>query len=180
MFSTNMNLNGTAPYVTYATIHDLFGPLADDMGRSKAQEIKSWAQQIAKANGDSVDATSVEKLLSIQHDMIFHKNVSCAEILTTASGHNLASAFWMSFPFSRGNVHISSSNPLDYPVINPKYFLVDWDTRLQMKIKELVTKYWARDPITGIVGDRIQPNVSTVPNDATTEEWTTWVKSSCE
>jgi choline dehydrogenase len=178
MFSTNMTLNGTAPYVTYESIHDLFGSQADDMARSTAQQIKAWSREIAKANGDGVNAASIEKLLSVQHDMIFHKNISCVEILTTASGHNLASAFWISFPFSRGNVHIRSASPLDYPVINPNYFMVDWDTALQMKIKELVMTYWTSGPISSIVGDRIQPNVSTVPDNSTTEEWTTWVKSS--
>ncbi|KAL5356135.1 GMC oxidoreductase-domain-containing protein [Aspergillus floccosus] len=178
MFSTKMNLNGTAPYVTYASIHDLFGPQADDVAKTTAQQIKAWSREITKANGSGVDAASVEQLLSVQHDMIFHKNLSCVEILTTASGHNLASAFWISYPFSRGSVHVRSANPLDYPVVNPNYFMVDWDTELQMKIKELVTEYWASGPISSIVGGRIQPNMSTIPENATTDEWTTWVKGS--
>ncbi|KAF9885600.1 hypothetical protein FE257_012806 [Aspergillus nanangensis] len=178
LFTTNQTLNGTAPYVTYATVQDLFGSETDAIAKKTADSLNDWADQTIQANEGVGDVAALKRLLKTQHDMIFTKGLSCVEILTSSSGHNMVSAFWISFPFSRGSVHIRSSNPQDYPQINPNYFLVDWDVTLQTKIAETAFQFWNTSPVHSMVVTQTSPPPETVPPNATATQLTSWLKSS--
>ena len=71
-------------------------------------------------------------------------------------------------PFSRGNVHISSADPLAYPHINPNYFLVDFDLDVQVAIKKWTRKFWTTKPVGSIVTE-VFPGAA-VPQDTTDKE----------
>lgn len=179
LFSSNDTYNGTAPYVTYASAADILGPDTTLAARSTAASLTDWAEQIAKDSGHAVSASALAHVFRIQHGIIFEKSIPSVELLTTASGNNLVSAFWTLLPFSRGSVHIASSNPQTYPSINPNYFMVPWDMTLQTQIAKLAARFWDTQPIRKLVGKRVTPSLVAVPHNATDSQWGRWLKGSC-
>ena len=180
MFLSNGTYNGTAPYVTYASAEDILGPDTASTARSTSARLADWAEQIAKNSGHAVSSSALVHAFRMQHKQIFEDNVPCVEILTSASESTLLSAFWTLLPFSRGSVHIASSDPQKYPLINPNYFMVDWDTTLQAKIAKLSNRFWHTQPIRKLVEKRIAPPVKAVPDNAIDAESGKWLKSSCK
>lgn len=98
-----------SPYAAFLSAGDLFGPeqLADVASRTLAS-LPAWSAQIAAANGNRVSAQALERILRLQHDLIFAKNVTVAEIICFARPGEFGSALWPLLPFSRGSVHLNS------------------------------------------------------------------------
>lgn len=82
-------------------------------------------------------------------------------------------------PFSRGNVHIASADPLAYPQINPNFFLVDYDLKVQVAIAKWTRKFWTTEPVAALV-EELSPGFGVVPVNASDEVWGDWIRSSCE
>ncbi|KAL5332470.1 hypothetical protein BJX70DRAFT_130147 [Aspergillus crustosus] len=177
-YTSNSNFTGFVPYVTYMTASDIFGPETQAISDQIASQLKSWAAKIANDSDHAIPASAVEHLYQIQHDLIFNQDVPFVEILTTAVGDNVGSAFFILLPFSRGSVHINSADPSAYPLINPNYFQINFDLILQRKIAQTVARFWHTSPVNILVGERLQPPLSDLPSNATDEEWDDWVVSS--
>jgi choline dehydrogenase-like flavoprotein len=68
---------------------------------------------------------------AVTKSLIEHVNESSEfNILGTYPGNFGALATILSYPFSRGSVHISSKNPEDHPTIDPRYFSHPLDIEL--------------------------------------------------
>lgn len=171
----NLNFTGTGPYVVYANLTDVFG-----QGLSKVSDssIASWAQTVSQANDGYVNATALETLFKIQHDLVFKQMVSDAEIIVTASSSNVATVQWGLMPFSRGSVHIASANPLDTPHIDPKLFVADVDLTIQTAILRFGRSVFYTKPMSDLVSQELVPGTSAVPLNATDAEWAPFVKAS--
>lgn len=178
-FTSNLTFNGSVPYVTYLTASDIFGqetkPVADEI----ASQLKTWAERAAADGNHAVSDKAIERLYKLQHDLIFNQEVPFVEILTMGIGENVGSAFFILLPFSRGSVHINSSDPAAYPSINPNYLMVDWDLALQRKLAQLVSRFWETDPARSVAGERLQPSFEVLPSNATDDEWNAWIRGSC-
>jgi hypothetical protein len=81
-------------------------------------------------------------------------------------------------PFSRGNVHISSTDPRVYPDISPNFFLVDFDLEVQIAIAKWTRKFWNTEPMRSMATE-VSPGFEIVPKNATDAQWGEWIKSSC-
>lgn len=174
------NITGSTPFATFASASDLFGPATSDIGQSSFKEIRSWAEIVANASKSALNATALEYLFRIQHDLIFNQAVPCAEILLYYSQSTFLTPFWNLLPFTRGSVHIGSADPLAYPVINPNFFLVDWETTVQAAISRIVRKFWNTKPANDLVAAETLPGLSAVPKNATDAEWAPFLKSTCK
>jgi hypothetical protein len=161
-------------YVTYGSLSDFLSPLP-------AANISEWATTVSNAINNTTPASTLTHLFEIQYNLL-EAGVPDAETIvgTTVqfglgpSGY-LAGSFWLLMPFSRGNVHIGSADPLAYPLINPNYFLIDFDLDVQVAIAKWTRKFWTTEPVGSIVTE-VFPGAA-VPQDATDEEWGTYVKS---
>jgi choline dehydrogenase len=122
----------------------------------------------------------LEYLFKIQHDLIFKQNVPSAEILTTGQSNNLLCAGWSLLPFSRGSVHIGSTDPLQTPVIDPKFFLIDYDMQVEIAISRLSRQFWSTPPAKGLTLSPLEPDNKTVPPHATDAQWRKYITSACE
>ncbi|KAL3435059.1 hypothetical protein BDV09DRAFT_195233 [Aspergillus tetrazonus] len=176
--ATNSTFSGMAPYVTYMTASDILGTEAETVAAEIAERLKPWADQVAEASNNALSTSALEHLYQFQHGLIFAQDVPCVEILTTALGANVGSAFFTLLPFSRGKVHISSADPAAYPAINPNYLMVQWDLTLQRKIAQTVTRFWETAPVSSVAGERVQLPGTDLPINATDDEWDAWVASS--
>lgn len=175
---SNETFNGLAGYLTFGTANDFHMELPGD------DELPIWAEAVAAANNYAMNASSLQYLFKIQADLL--KSVTNAEVFfSTTKGFGLppngllASAFWLLMPFSRGSVHISSADPLEYPTINPNYFVVDYDLKTQAAITKWVRRFWLTEPMRNIASE-ISPGFDVLPANATDMEYAEWVKTACE
>ncbi|KAI0455677.1 GMC oxidoreductase [Xylaria acuta] len=175
VYSSTQNMSGSAPYATFPTAQDMFGDETSAINASTAAQIPDWAKKVAAASNGAVKAANVEKLLRIQHDLIFKKNVTIGESLTSISQGYLVSAMWLLLPFSWGSVHLTSVDAIDAPAIDPKYFLVDFDLDVQIGLGRLAQKYWHTKPISDLVGSGVSPTDDVLPVNATDGQWTGYI-----
>ncbi|KAI0481500.1 GMC oxidoreductase [Xylaria cf. heliscus] len=179
LLSTSLtNATGSAPYATFSTAQDLFGDKTSAIEASNSAQIPTWAKTIAAASNGAVKAANVEKLLRIQHDLIFKKNVTIGESLATITPGYMVTAMWLLLPFSWGSVHLTSVDAINAPAIDPKYFLVDFDLDVQIGLGRLAQKYWDTKPISSLVGGSVSPAEGVLPPNATDEQWTSYISDS--
>lgn len=168
-------------YHTFVTAADLFG---SDIGTVEAltrASLPKWAQAAADASGPgAVNATALEKLLRIQHDLIFVHSVAAAEILTAVVPQLLASNFWILLPFSRGSVHLGSADAVDEPVIDPRFFLADFDLAATVATAKMAQQYWRSETLRDAVVAPIIPGPDVLPDDATDDQWESYVRETRE
>ena len=174
VYNTNDNYNGSTGYVTYSSMTDFLGFMPPP-------NLSQWATTVSDAVNKAIPASVLTHLFKIQYDLLAAGVPDAENIVGTTVQFGggpsglLASAFWLLMPFSRGNVHIASPDPLAYPAINPNYFLVDFDLKVQVAIAKWTRKFWATDPV-GSISTEISPGTA-VPQNATDDEWGTYVKS---
>ncbi|KAB5592638.1 Choline dehydrogenase [Ceratobasidium theobromae] len=72
-------------------------------------------------------------------------------------------------PFSRGNIHISSSDPLAAPQIDPKYFSKSIDQRTLVQAIKFGLKVSKTEPLASIVVARQEPAPDVLSDDAIIE-----------
>jgi hypothetical protein len=80
-------------------------------------------------------AKDLQTLLNVQYVLICKQQIPIAvELYSPSRSQALNSLYWGLLPFARGNVHISSSDPKSMPIINPNYFMLDYDKESQVAI----------------------------------------------
>lgn len=176
-YSSTINTTGTAPYATFATAQDIFGDKTAAIAATTAAKLSEWAGKVSEANHGAIDASTLEKIFRLQHDLIFKKNVTIAETLTSVSGDFLVSAFWLLLPFSRGSVHLKSAEAINDPAIDPEYLIVDFDLAVQTGLGRLSQDLWYTEPVSDLVVSNVLPGESILPRNATDEQWTAFISS---
>ena len=174
------NWSGYPPFVTFATASDLFGSNTSDVASYVNDNIPEYAAAIIEHSNKAYDLNMVKDQLRIQAEIIFKQDTPCSEIVLFPTNTSVTAAFWGMLPFSRGSVHLSSTNASSTPLINPNFFMLDWDAMLQTASANLIRKVFHTAPLGDFVGVNTLPNDTVVPNDAEVEEWLPWFKESCE
>ncbi|KAL7907774.1 hypothetical protein GGI35DRAFT_67151 [Trichoderma velutinum] len=174
-YLTNTTFPGYAPYATFVNATSLFGDDLKVVSAITELLLPHWAGQIAKETNRALNASAVEELLRVQYDLIFGKEVTIAEILTTASGTGAFSAYWSTLPFSRGSVHISSAEDINTPKINPRFMAIDFDMIVQIAIGRLAAKVWNTPPISTSFETVSQQGTPSA--DATWDQWKNFTDS---
>jgi hypothetical protein len=176
--NTTTMYNGITGYVAFSSTSDFLGNLTDpDLG--------AWAAQVSTAVNNSVNASALEYLFKVQYELLEQGVPNAETIMETLveigrpPSTLLFSAFWILMPFSRGNVHIGSADPLAYPLINPNYFLLDFDLIVSIGIAKWTRRFWAAQPLADLTTE-ISPGFEVLPANATDEQWGEWLKGACE
>ncbi|KAI0013576.1 putative GMC oxidoreductase [Xylariaceae sp. FL0662B] len=177
LYAGKMNVSATVPYATFATAQDLFGNETSSIAASVGAKLPEWAQKVADVNHGAVSPERIEKLFRIQHDLIFNKNVTIGETLTSASGSSLISAFWLLLPFSWGSVHLKSLDAINDPEIDPKYFLIDFDLEVQSALGRISQELWYTEPVSDLIISNLVPGETTLPRNATNGQWAAFLES---
>jgi choline dehydrogenase len=169
-------------YHTFATAADLFGSDVAAVEASTLANLSKWAQTAVDASGsDALNVTAIEKLLHIQHDLLFKQNVTAAEVLTVVAPQGLlASNYWILLPFSRGSVHLGSADKINEPLIDPRFFLANFDLNATVATGKLTQRFWLSEPMNNVVTGPLIPGPDVLPNDATDAQWETYVRESGE
>nr|BBD84647.1 putative GMC oxidoreductase [Cordana terrestris] len=178
--STELGSSASA-YHTFISLRDLFGDDIDQLQESTGAKLSSWAQAAVEASGNgALNVTAVTKLLRVQHNLLFKQNVTAAEIITAVAptgGGLLASNFWILLPFSRGSVHLGSIDQINKPVIDPRFFLAEFDLDATIALGKYAQKFWFSEPIASSVIGPLIPGADILPNNATSAQWETYIRS---
>jgi choline dehydrogenase len=179
-YLTKDSFPGYAPYATFVNATSLFGSNVASFAASTKKSLSRWAQKLANATDGGPNAKALESLFQVQHDLIFKKDVTIAEILSSASGTTAVAVYWDTLPFSRGSVHLSSANDKDInnPNINPRFLSVDFDTAVQVAVGRLSTTFWKTPPASALIEAEVQPNSTVLPPNATDAQWENFTASS--
>lgn len=121
--------------------------------------------------------------MTLQADLIFDNadTLPIVEIYVDlgAISNAILIPFWLLLPFGRGNVHISSADPLDgsTPAINPNFFMNPFDSAVQVAAARFTRRLYTTAPLSNFVGVQVAPSLEEVPEDASDEVWLAWLKS---
>ncbi|KAG8166266.1 hypothetical protein KVR01_004818 [Diaporthe batatas] len=166
------NVTGYTTYATFANAEDLFGAETAAVSSDVGSKLTAYAENAASQGG--LNASAIEKILRIQHDLIFNKKVTIGETITASSSGFLLTAWWCLLPFSRGRVHLASIDAYDSPMIDPQYFAADIDMTTQVAIGKQAQSFWHAKPVAGITAN----NVTADP--WSDEEWVGFITNNFE
>ncbi|KAJ5269806.1 hypothetical protein N7505_005564 [Penicillium chrysogenum] len=162
-------------YVSYPSAPQLF-PNSTALGADLLRKLPAYAAQVASANGNVTKASDIYRFFKIQWDLIFKDGIPVAEILLSPSGNVYSSEYWGSVPFSRGSIHLSSADPTAAAIIDPKYFMLDFDFEAQVQAARFIREVFNTEPLADTAGSETTPGLSTVPADADDEAWADFIK----
>ncbi|KAJ6140040.1 hypothetical protein N7471_006526 [Penicillium samsonianum] len=166
----------SADYVSYPSAAQLF-PNSTALGADLLRKLPAYAAQVASANGNITKARDIYRFFKIQWDLIFKDEIPVAEILLSASGASYSSEYWGSVPFSRGSVHLSSADPTAPAIIDPKYFMLEFDLHAQVEAARFIREIFKTEPFADMAGAETSPGLSTVAAGADDEGWADFIKS---
>lgn len=175
IYASTSKADGYAPYATFPTAKDLFGTDYTSIAASTKGQLQEWATTLATESQGGLNAKGLYKIFELQHTLMFERDVTVAEILSLASDAVLVSALWPLLPFSRGSVHLRSTDDSDIssPVIDPNFFRIDFDMDYNVAAAQLARKFWETAPVKNLVKGPLQPNA---PANATKEEWEKYIR----
>lgn len=177
-YNSKKKYTKSASYVAYPSAEELFKN-ATTIGAQLLHKLPAYAAQVASANGNVTRAADIERFFKIQWDLIFKSHIPVAEILLEPSGFTYDFEYWGSVPFSRGNIHISSADPTAPAIIDPKYFMLDFDLHSQVQAARFIRELFKTEPFADMAGAETSPGLSTVSANADDKGWSSFLKSKC-
>lgn len=178
-FDAKKSYNMSADYVAYPSAAQLFSNHTA-VGRDLLRKLPAYAAQVASANGNITKARDLQRFFKIQWDLIFKAGIPVAEILLEPSGTTYDTEYWGSVPFSRGSVHLSSADPTAAAIIDPKYFMLDFDLHAQVEAARFIREVFNTEPFAGMAGAETSPGLSAVAATAGDEGWSDFIKNNCK
>ncbi|EFY92054.1 GMC oxidoreductase [Metarhizium acridum CQMa 102] len=170
-YTTNINIKGYTLYSTFVTAADIYGSTIDKVAKDTEAKLGKQARQLAQASHGGLNASALERILKIQHNVIFNKHATLAEILSTAQGDKIGTSYWDLMPFGRGSVHMRSIDDVDSPVIDSRYFYIDFDLATQVESGKVGVEFWTSSPVKKIIMGQFAPNATVLPPGTTDEQW---------
>ena len=181
IYASTTNWTGFPTFASFLTASDLFGTRLASVTAELQGNLSAYAAAIlADYAPDTTSLAAQERLLQHQVDLVFNKSstVPLAEILWAPTGSVMVGQFWTLLPFSRGAIHITSSDPRVAPVINPNFLHLPIDSVIHAAIAVRVREFFAASPVAELVTDEMQPGFGVVAKDAGWDDqsWAGWIQ----
>ncbi|KAL9114928.1 MAG: hypothetical protein Q9227_001171 [Pyrenula ochraceoflavens] len=172
------SFSGLPGFVGHASMHDLFGSNTPSIFNSILAKLPEYAATIAAQNGGASNATVQQHLLRSQLDLLYSSNTPMSEIAPLALGDLIGAVFWPLQPFSRGSVHIDSTDKTAHPSIDAKFFQLDFDGQMAVATARFSRNLLTTAPLSTLVNAlTIEPDFDLIPEDASDEVWLDWIKA---
>lgn len=166
--------------LAYASFYDIFGSDAQSIAQTVIRNLTDYAAQVSDATGGVVRQEHLANFFQIQYDLLFSNEVPMVEILfIPTGGPMLITEYWTLLPFSRGNVHIGSADPAEKPIINPNYFMIEWDLQAHIGVTKFIRNMYQTAPLSDMIMMERAPGKE-VPQNATDTEWADYAKKNCK
>ncbi|KAJ3484852.1 hypothetical protein NLG97_g6958 [Lecanicillium saksenae] len=176
VYKSDVIADGYTPYSTFLTAHDLFGNSMSQTASYVKGQISSWAKQVVNRSNGALDASAIEKLMYVQHDVIFKKNATIVEIVQSAQDGALSGAAWNLLPFSRGSIHISGKGISKY-ALDPQFLAVDYDLDTTIAIGKAVRSFYNSSQIRPHVTGYLNPTADQLPENPSEDDWRKFIPS---
>lgn len=169
---------GFPPFVAQISLRDLFGSNVSSIYNSTLAKLPEYAAAIAAQNGGASSAATQQHLLRTQLDLLLNSNTPASEIVPISLGTIIGCVFWPLQPFSRGSVHINSTDKTAQPVIDPKFFQFDFDGQMAVATARFARQYLTTTPLSGrLNASTLNPSFDLVPANASDAVWLDWIKT---
>ncbi|KAH9889211.1 GMC oxidoreductase [Xylariomycetidae sp. FL2044] len=167
--------------VAYPSASQVFGDDFSAVAEQVKASLPGYAAQVASANGNVTRAEDLLSFFQMQYDLIFGPSkVPIAEVLIYQKEGVWDNEYWGLLPFARGSVHIgsgsASSTTAADALINPNYFMLDWDVTQQAGAARFIRRMYGTAPFSAEAGTETAPGLEAVGADADDEEWGAWLK----
>jgi len=171
-------LTGRTPYAAMPNIHDVFSSTSrvSALATATGAKLSEWAAALSNASDGAISPSAIEKRFKVQHDLIFNKNVTIAELFPTNAGSAFVAQFWTSMPFGWGSVHLSSQGKTNEPAIDPRLMFFDFDLEMLAGVGRLSQKAYNTSPLKELFTTNISPGFEALPINATDGQWEGYVR----
>ncbi|OQV01030.1 hypothetical protein CLAIMM_06447 [Cladophialophora immunda] len=172
------NFTGLPAFVAHVNLHDLFGTNTSSFYNATRAKLPQYAAAIAAQNGGASNASVQQRLLQTQLDLLFQTNTPASEVVPLGLANLVGAVFWPLQPFSRGSVHINSTNRTAPPAIDAKFFQFDFDGAMTVATAKFSRTFVTTPPMSSLVnGSTINPSFARVPENASDAVWLDWIKT---
>ncbi|CAG8422871.1 unnamed protein product [Penicillium salamii] len=168
---------GLPTFSVLPSAEQIYGDQLSDFSSKIMDNLGDYAKNVSISSKGAVQESNVLDALQMQYDLVFKSHVPFAEIVLIPIGHSFSSEYWPLLPFSRGSVHIKSSDPSQPPAINPSYFMFQPDLEAQVDVAQYIRKAFTTAPLDHLIGEEFSPGFEHVPEDASDMTWESWIKS---
>ena len=127
----NESLTGSSTFVAYPNTADLFGSNFTNVANDIQSRLSSYAAKVSSASGGVTKQSDLLKIFQNQYNLLFKSLIPASELIYSLYSTTYDVEFWTLLPFSRGSVHIGSAAYKAQAVINPNYYMLDWDMTAQ-------------------------------------------------
>ncbi|EJD54868.1 alcohol oxidase [Auricularia subglabra TFB-10046 SS5] len=161
-------VNSATAYVNATTIFGESG--AKDFTNGITNEMNDWISSVP-----STDPTVIEgyKALYKATTSIIDSPIGQIELLLAINSPGaIRITAAMQHPFSHGRVFINSSNPFDFPIIDPGYLKHGADVALMREGLKLARRLGETDPLKGSMTGETAPG----PDVQSDEQWEDWLR----
>ncbi|KOS18115.1 Glucose oxidase [Escovopsis weberi] len=182
VYSLKRPLAGKLPFSTMVTALDLFGgggPTASVAASTRAK-LAQWAQQASAACGGAISAAAALRRFRVQHDLIFRRNATVAELFPTnaAGSSSVVAQYWTTMAFSWGSVHLSAApGGVARPAIDPRTLAVGLDAEMLERVGRLSQRAYGTAPLGDLFADNTAPGYGVLPRNATDAQWAAFVRA---
>lgn len=169
--------DGSAQFVAYPTASQVLGGNTTFAADLKAK-LAAYADTVAIANGNVTKASDLLEFFEIQHDLSFGSHeVPYSEVLIYLSDGSWGCQYWGLLPFSRGSIHIGSGDSTAGALINPNFFMLDFDAELQIQTAKFIREVMSTGPFAEVTGSETSPGFDAVATNADATTWKNWATS---
>lgn len=179
-YPTLTNITGRTILAAMPTAADILGANFSAVAASTLANLPLWAQQASNYTNGAVSTKAFLRRFTVQHDLIFRKNVTIAELFPTNAGTALIPQLWVTMPFSWGSVHLGDLNKIDEPVIDSGLLRFDIDYQLLTAATKLSRRAYHSAPLTDIVGPEATPGDAVLPVEADDDAYRVYLRQNCE
>lgn len=171
--------SGRSSYVAYPDYEHVFGDDASSIAEEVKSNLRAYAQAVSNSTGGVVTAAQLETFFQIQYDHIFAQKIPVGEAMLLPAGSSFGNSYWGLLPFARGSVHVTGTEGAYAAKLDPKYFMLDFDTTLQVAMTKYMRAFYNAAPLGELFAEETTPGLEAVPAGAGDEVWAQWVHENC-
>jgi choline dehydrogenase len=167
------SVNIFGPVISLVNMDQLFGSKASAEKAKLVADIPVRSAN-AVAAGSQATVTGAVKLFTTLANLIVNSKMAVGEVIGESFPFVMTSIFWPSLPFSRGYIHIRSTDPLADPIITPRFLTDQFDLDVGVALAKQSRVMFKSAPFSAVVANA---SADAVPDSGTTADWEAFLRS---
>ncbi|KAH8901341.1 GMC oxidoreductase [Thozetella sp. PMI_491] len=153
-----------APEISLVNIDELWGGSASTIvsGIVSPAELRARAQALV-STGAAANTIGAEAIMPV------------AEFIAESAASVLEAVFWPLMPLSRGHIHINTSDPLEDPIITPRFLTDAFDQAIAVAISRRSRAVFSTSPLADLIANAYYD--PPIGPDGTDAEYLAWFQN---